>query len=139
MNCPAHRQAKPLIAAPSNNPPASMPGKRVFLEVDRTLVSAGVILNGHSIGHLEYGQYFSADITSLLQLNNELQVTVETVSAPSATVSEPNPANRQQPPSHSVYLTDPAEPIGSPIGDVRLLIRTVHPGTGAETASRPSN
>jgi hypothetical protein len=111
--------------------------ERVFLEVDRTLVSASVILNGHSIGHLEYGQFFSTDITSLLQLNNELQVTVETVSAPSTTVSEPNPANRQQPPSHSVYLTDPAEPIGSPIGDVRLLIRTVHPGAGAETSSGP--
>ncbi len=105
--------------------------ERVFLEVDRTLVSAPVTLNGHSIGHLEYGQFFSADITSLLQLNNELQVTVESAPAVDA-------ANRQ-PPSHSVYVTDPAEPIGSPIGDVRLLIRTVHPGTGAETASRPSD
>ncbi len=94
--------------------------ERVFLEVDRTLVSAPVVLNGHPIGHLEYGQFFSADITGLLQLNNDLQVTVESASAATA-------ANRQPPPSHSVYLTDPAEPTGSPIGDVHLLIRTASP------------
>jgi hypothetical protein len=111
--------------------------ERVFLEVDRTLVSAPIVLNGHPIGHLEYGQFFSADITSLLQPNNELQVTVE--SARAATASPASDANRQPPPSHSVYITDPTEPTGSPIGDVRLLIRTVHPAADAETAPGPND
>jgi hypothetical protein len=106
--------------------------ERVFLEVDRTFVSAFVILNGTSIGDLKYGQFFSADITSLLQLNNELQVTVETTS--SAAAASANTAAERQPPPHSVYLTDPNEPIGSPIGDVRLLIRTVHPNADTNTA-----
>ena len=91
--------------------------ERVFLEVDRTLVSGEFFLNGTRIGRLEYGEFFSVDITELLAPQNELRV--EAISGPGET--------RQAPPSHSIYITDPNEPPGSLVGDVRLLIRTVQP------------
>lgn len=99
--------------------------EHVFLEVDRILFSGEITLNGQPIGRLESAQFFSADITPLLQPANELQVEVDPQIA--VTARDQVDAPRQSPPSHSLYITDPNEPPGSPIGDVRLLIRTVHP------------
>jgi hypothetical protein len=108
-----------------NQPTGLDTWERVSLEVDRTIFSGEILLNGQSIGNMHAGQFFSADITQLLQPSNELHVKV----APPITSANPNAAdaNSQLPPSHSAYIVDPNEPLGSPIGDVRLLIRSVHP------------
>jgi hypothetical protein len=98
--------------------------EQVSLEVDRTIFSGEITLNGHSLGHLESGQFFSADITQILQPANELRAEVD----PKTTSAGPGQATAppQPPPSHSVYIVDPDEPLGSPIGDVRLVIRAKH-------------
>ncbi|HTQ38966.1 MAG TPA: hypothetical protein VMJ32_08055 [Pirellulales bacterium] len=87
--------------------------ERVSLEVDRGIFLGEISLNGTNLGRLEPGQFFSADITPLLKPANELMVSVD-----------PHSAVAQPPPSASVYIIDPEEPLGSPIGDVRLVIRT---------------
>lgn len=98
--------------------------ERVSLEVDRAIFSGEISLNGQLIGSMQAGQFFSADITQLLQPNNELHVKVAPITSTNLHTAD---ANSQLPPSHSAYIVDPSEPLGSPIGDVRLLIRTVHP------------
>ena len=108
-----------------NQPSGLDTWERVSLEVDRAIYSGEITLNGQSIGRLQVGQFFSADITQFLQPNNELHVKVD----PPVTSANLDPADAksQLRPSHSAYIVDPNEPLGSPIGDVRLLIRTVHP------------
>jgi len=109
--------------------------ERVSLEVDRTLFSGEITLNGQPIGRLEPGQLFSADITQLLQPANELRAEVDPQTA--AECLGQSAAPPQPPPSHSIYIVDPDEPPGSPIGDVRLVIRAVHPS--GENDERSSN
>jgi hypothetical protein len=90
--------------------------ERVALEIDRTIFSGEITLNGQTIGRLESGQFFSADITQFLQPANELRAEVD-----------PQTASPKPTPSASVYIVDPNEPPGSPIGEVRLVIRAMHP------------
>lgn len=99
-----------------NKPTGLDDSQRVALEVDRTLLAADISLNGTPLGQLSPGQPFAADITSLLQPANELKVD-----------ADPHTALAAPPPTSSIYIVEPDEPLGSPIGDVRLLIRTIHP------------
>ncbi len=99
-----------------NSPTGLDAWERVSLEIDRAIISGDVSLNGIALGHLSPGELFAADITDVLKPRNELLVAGDMpVPAPSL------------PPSNSVYIVDPDEPLGSPIGDVRLVIRMVHP------------
>jgi hypothetical protein len=103
-----------------NRPTGLDTWERVSLEVDRAIFSGEISLNGTNLGHFEAGQFFQADITRLLQAANELNVDVDHQTALS-----------QPPPTTSVYAVGPDEPLGSPIGDVRLVIRTIHPSDNA--------
>jgi hypothetical protein len=100
-----------------NRPTGLDAWERVSLEIDRAVVIGTVSLNGALLGQVVPGQLFTADITPHLQLANELRVE-----------ADPQTALASPPPSNSVYIVDPTEPLGSPIGDVRLVIRAVHPG-----------
>jgi hypothetical protein len=95
--------------------------ERVWLEVDRCVFPGEIFLNVHSLGLLQSGEFFSADVTSLLQPNNELIVEVDR----QKTAASPHQAH---PASHSAYIVDPNSPLGSPFGDVRLVIRDGHSG-----------
>jgi hypothetical protein len=87
--------------------------EQVTLEIDRAVVAGQVSLNGTSLGQLKPGEFFTADISSLLAPANELCV-----------LADPRSALAAPPGSSSIYITDPDEPLGSPVGDVRLVIRS---------------
>lgn len=95
-----------------NRPTGLDAGEHVSLEIDRALVAGDVILNGAKVGQLKPAEFFTADITSLLAAANELCVAVD-----------PRTALAVAPASASIYITAPDEPPGSPVGDVRLVIR----------------
>ncbi len=103
-----------------NSPTGLDDWKRVSLEIDRAIFAGEVLLNGVSLGPLAPGELFAADITPHLQPANELRVEVD-----------PRTALSRPPQTNSIYIIDLEEPLGSPIGDVRLVIRTVHPGDSA--------
>ena len=88
--------------------------ERVTLEIDRAVCSGQVRLNGVDLGHLHAGKYFTADVTALLELQNEFLIEVD----PKTRLSAP-------PDTQTIYVVDADEPPGSPIGDVRLVIRAV--------------
>ncbi len=92
----------------------------VSLEIDRVPLAGELTLNGQVIGTLIPGEYFGCDITSRLQPGNELVATVDPATALSGPIL-----------TSTIYVVDPDEPAGSPIGDVRLVIRAVRPGDGA--------
>ena len=85
----------------------------VTLEIDRVTMCGSLFLNGSLLGKFRPGEIFTADITSALQPANELLAAVD----PRTRVVGPVE-------SASIYIVDPAEEPGSPIGDVRLVIRT---------------
>ena len=97
--------------------------ERVWLEVDRIVFPGEIFLNVRSLGRLQPTEFFSADVTSLLQPNNELIVEVDRQAAGDSD-------NQAHPVSHSAYIVEPDAPLGSPVGDVRLVIRASHPGDG---------
>lgn len=101
--------------------------ERVWLEVDRIVFPGEIFLNAHSLGRLQPGELFSADVTTLLQPNNELNVEVDRQSAAAC-------AAQADPVSHSAYIVEPNTPLGSPFGDVRLVIRASHPGDAQSSA-----
>jgi hypothetical protein len=86
--------------------------ERVTLEIDRAIYSGTVALNGAELGKLQAGEYFTADVTPLLKSQNELSVEVD-----------PKTRLAAVPATQTIYVIDPDEPPGSPIGDVRLVIR----------------
>ena len=83
-----------------------------MLEIDRAICSGTVVLNGVALGNLQAGEYFTAEVTSLLQSQNELLVEID-----------PKTRLASTPETQTIYVVDPDEPPGSPIGDVRLVIR----------------
>ena len=87
--------------------------EQVALEIDRTMVAADVSLNGHPLGQIKPAEFFSADITELLAAANELTILADPLTALSA-----------PPPSQSIYIADPDALPGSPVGEVRLVIRS---------------
>lgn len=87
--------------------------ERVALEIDRAIFAGEVMLNGKAVGRMTPGELFSVDVTTLLEAQNELAVTVLLATR----LSHP-------PESSSIYARDPNEPLGSPVGDVQLVIRT---------------
>ncbi|HEY2882318.1 MAG TPA: hypothetical protein VGJ15_07795 [Pirellulales bacterium] len=95
-----------------NRPTGLDTWETVTLEIDRILYRGDVSLNGTPLGTIEVGEFFTSDITSLLRDANELCVEVDPATATAAA-----------PVSHSVYIVEPDEPPGSPIGEVRLVIR----------------
>jgi hypothetical protein len=86
----------------------------VTLEIDRAVCSGTVALNGIALGNLQAGEFFTAEVTSLLQSQNELSVEID-----------PKTRLATMPETKNIYVVDPDEPPGSPIGDVRLVIRAV--------------
>jgi hypothetical protein len=110
---PASIPGRAIFRRRFNSPTGLDTWERVVLEVDRTIFSGQLSINGTPIGQLQSGQLFSADITELLQTSNEVRAEVDCHSA-----AEPPPA------SASIYIVDHNEPLGSPIGDVRLVIRS---------------
>ena len=99
-----------------NRPTGLDAWERVSLEIDRAVLAGAVSLNGFLLGQLMPGQLFAADITPHLQAANELSVE-----------AGPQTVLPTLPQSNSIYIVDPTEPLGSPIGEVRLVIRAVHP------------
>ncbi len=95
-----------------NRPTGLEAHEQVSLEIDRAMVAGQVSLNGASLGQLKPGEFFTADITSLIAEANEVAV-----------VADPSTARTSPPPSSSIYISDANEPTGSPFGDVRLVIR----------------
>lgn len=112
---PATTPGRAVFCRRFNRPTGLDTWERVLLEVDRMIFSGELSVNGTPIGQLKSGQLFTADITHLLQPSNELRAEVDCQSAAAS-----------PPPSASIYIVDPAEPIGSPIGDVRLVIRSAN-------------
>jgi hypothetical protein len=106
-----------------NRPTNLDPWETVTLEIDRAMFRGHITLNGVLLGPLEVGEFFSADVTSQLQSVNELRVEVD-----------PATASVAPPPTSTIYVVEADEPPGSPIGDVRLLIRAVQAASdsGAE-------
>ena len=49
----------------------------VTLEIDRAICSGTVALNGIALGNLQAGEYFTAEVTSLLQSQNELSIEID--------------------------------------------------------------
>ncbi len=76
------------------------------------MVAGQVSLNGTSLGQLTPGEFFTAEITSLIADANELAID-----------ADPTTARTSPPPSTSIYIVDADQPLGSPVGDVRLVIR----------------
>jgi hypothetical protein len=97
-----------------NRPTGLESHETVCVEIDRAVYCGDVALNGVSLGSLDTGELFAAEITALLKASNELVVEVD----PATAVEGPIP-------SASLYVIDPNEPPSSPIGEVRLLIRSV--------------
>ncbi len=85
------------------------------LEIDRAMYCGEVSLNGTPLGPLAIGEFFSADVTPLLQSVNELHVEVD-----------PKTAAETPPPTSTIYVVEADEPPGSPVGDVRLVIRAAY-------------
>ena len=99
----------------SFNRPAGLEShETVCVEIDRVVYCGEVTLNGISLGGLETGELFATEITALLKAANELVVEID----PATAVNGPIP-------SASIYIIDPSEPPSSPIGEVRLVIRSV--------------
>ncbi|MCC7083860.1 MAG: hypothetical protein IT427_02505 [Pirellulales bacterium] len=88
--------------------------ERVSLEIDRAMSCGEVGLNGRLLGSLKVGEFFAVDVTDLLQASNELRVEID----PATTAAAP-------PITRMIYVVDVDEPLGSPIGDARLVIRAV--------------
>jgi hypothetical protein len=97
----------------------------VTLEIDRAMFRGQIMLNGLPLGPLEVGELFSADVTSQLQGVNELRVEVDPATAADA-----------PPPTSTIYVVEASEPPGSPIGDVRLVIRAVQVASELEPENR---
>ena len=77
MNCPGDLPGSVVYRRVFKQPTGLDTWERVSLEVDRAIFSGEISLNGQSIGSMQAGQFFSADITQLLQPNNELHVKVD--------------------------------------------------------------
>jgi hypothetical protein len=90
--------------------------ERVTLEIDRAICSGNLQLNGARLGQLQAGEFFSVDITDQLTLQNELLVE-----------TDPRTRLASIPATQTIYVVEPDEPLGSPIGDVRLVIRAIRP------------
>ena len=103
-----------------NRPTGLDPWETVSLEVDRVLYCGEVALNGTALGELQTSELFAADVTGLLQESNLLTIEVD-----------PKTAADKLPSSASIYIVDAEEPPGSPIGDVRLVIRA-HSAPGGD-------
>jgi hypothetical protein len=97
-----------------NRPTGLESHETVCIEIDRAVYCGDVALNGISLGSLETGDLFAAEITALLKASNELVVEVDPATALQGPI-----------PSASIYVIDPNEPPSSPIGEVRLVIRNV--------------
>ena len=97
-----------------NRPTGLESHETVCVEIDRVVYCGEVTLNGISLGGLETGELFATEITALLKGANELVVEID----PATAVNGPIP-------SASIYIIDPSEPPSSPIGEVRLVIRSV--------------
>ena len=95
-----------------NRPTGLDAWERVTLEIDRVLFCGQVFLNGTLLGEFRPGEVFAAEITTALLSANELVAEVDPRTAVAGPVE-----------SASIYIVDPAEEPGSPIGDVRLVIR----------------
>ena len=90
--------------------------ERVTLEIDRAICSGEVRLNSALLGPLQAGEFFSVDITDQLALQNELLIEID-----------PDTRLAAIPATQTIYVVEPDEPLGSPIGDVRLVIRAIRP------------
>lgn len=111
---PASQSGRTAYRRRFNRPSGLDAWESVTLEIDRVLFCGEAALNGTPLGKLQTGELFAVDITSLLQDSNELIVEVD-----------PNTAAAKPTPSATIYIVDPNEPPGSPIGEARLVIRTV--------------
>lgn len=98
-----------------NRPTSLDDWERVTLEIDRVCCAGEISLNGNAVGTLAPGEYFSADVTEMLQSRNELRIEID----PASVLPKP-------PPSSTIYIIDPNAPLGSPVGDVQLVIRAIH-------------
>jgi hypothetical protein len=110
---PSAIQGKVVYRRRFNSPTKLDSWEGVLLEIDRAIFCGEISLNGTVLGRLESGQFFSAEITALMRPSNELVAEVDCHSQ----LSPP-------PVSASVYIVEPDHPLGSPIGDVRLVIRS---------------
>jgi hypothetical protein len=97
----------------------------VTLEIDRAMFRGEVTLNGSPLGQLAVGEFFSADVTSLLEATNDLRAEIDPATAALA-----------PPPTSTIYVVETEEPPGSPIGDVRLVIRAVQAAGEIEAENR---
>jgi len=97
-----------------NRPTGLESHETVCVEIDRAVYCGDVALNGISLGNLETGELFAAEITALLNSANELVVEVDPATALKGPI-----------PSASIYVIDANQPPSSPIGEVRLVIRSV--------------
>jgi hypothetical protein len=95
-----------------NSPSGLDSWERVWLEIDRVMVSGEVLINQKPVGDLRAAEHFAADITDFLSASNEIRIEAD----PATKLADP-------PPSGSIYITDPDTPLGSPVGEVRLVIR----------------
>jgi hypothetical protein len=90
--------------------------ERVTLEIDRAIYSGEVRFNSALLGQLQAGEFFSVDITDRLALQNELVIEID-----------PHTHLAAIPATQTIYVVEPGEPLGSPIGDVRLVISAIRP------------
>jgi len=111
---PAKREGWKSFRRAFNRPTGLETHETVCVEIDRAVYCGEVSLNGVSLGNLETGDLFAAEITALLAPANELLVEVDPATALTGPI-----------PSASIYVVDPNEPPSSPIGEVRLVIRSV--------------
>jgi hypothetical protein len=95
-----------------NRPTGLDAWERVTLEIDRALFCGHLFLNSSPLGEFRPGEVFAAEITPILLPANELIAEVDPPTAVAGPVE-----------SASIYIVDPQEEPGSPIGDVRLVIR----------------
>jgi hypothetical protein len=95
-----------------NSPTGLDPWETVSLEIDRIPFAGSISLNGEPLGEFVQDGLFSSEITALLKPNNELIAEIDL-----------QKSGQGQSVSHSIYIVDPDEPPGSPIGEVRLVIR----------------
>jgi hypothetical protein len=93
--------------------------ERVTLEIDRAIYSGEVRFNSALLGPLQAGEFFAADITDQLALQNELLIEIDPCTRLAAI-----------PATQTIYVVEPDEPLGSPIGDVRLVISAIRPSDG---------
>ena len=69
---PATASGKMAFRRRFNRPTGLGAHEIVVLEVDRIVFRGRISLNGETLGELEPGEFFSADITALLMDGNEL-------------------------------------------------------------------